>query len=58
MGIQMQAESMGFRIVGDGADDSEWLMVADLALDRIRPRHSSAQGLERREEQYWRGKPT
>lgn len=27
---------MGFRIVGNGVDDSEWLMVADLALTRIR----------------------
>ena len=51
-------ERMGFRIVGDGADDSEWLMVADLALDRIRPRHNPAQGLEFREEQCWRGRPT
>ncbi|MBR3226557.1 MAG: GNAT family N-acetyltransferase [Atopobiaceae bacterium] len=24
-------ERMGFRIVGDGADETEWLMVADLA---------------------------
>ena len=43
-------ERMGFRIVGEGADDSEWLMVADLALDRICPRHNSAHGLECREE--------
>jgi len=41
---------MGFRIVGEGADDFEWLMVADLALDRICPRHNSAHGLECREE--------
>ena len=27
---------MGFRIVGEGVDDSEWLMVADLALTRVR----------------------
>ena len=43
-------ERMGFRIVGEGADDFEWLMVADLALDRICPRHNSAHGLECREE--------
>ena len=27
---------MGFRIVGEGVDDSEWLMVADLALTPVR----------------------
>lgn len=24
-------ERLGFRIIGDGADDTEWLMVVDLA---------------------------
>ena len=29
-------ERLGFRIVGEGFDDSEWLMVADLSDDGIR----------------------
>lgn len=29
-------ERLGFRIIGDGADETEWLMVADLARDGVR----------------------
>lgn len=29
-------ERLGFRIVGDGADETEWLMVADLSTGNVR----------------------
>ena len=35
-------ERMGFRIVGEGAEDSGWLMVAGIALTRRNQQSGSA----------------